>query len=111
MNPAYVLASALVVFAVMVMVHRAARRMMAQRMRRQRTVELPNSHYVAAVARERDQLERWRHMDLDRVHEINRVEVERLLARAEALGFDSLRDAEKRFLDNLAAGPAQSRDD
>jgi hypothetical protein len=102
MNPAYVLASALVVFAVAVMVHRATRRMMAARTTKQRTVELPNSHYVAAVTRERDQVARWKHMDLDRVHEINRGEVERLLAKAEALGFDSLRDTEKLFLDNLA---------
>lgn len=69
---------------------------------RHRVVEKPNSHYTPELVRERETRNRWRDIALDRVHEINRVEVQRLLARVEALGAEALRPAERVFLDRMA---------
>jgi hypothetical protein len=78
---------------------RAAR---ARRRARRRTVELPNSHYTSQLARAVETRHRWHGIALDKVHEINREEVLRLLAKVEALGVDALRPNERVFLDNMA---------
>jgi hypothetical protein len=67
-----------------------------------RVVEKPNSHYTSAGVRSIETYNRWRDMDLDRVHEINRGEVVRLLARVDALGTEALRPAERTFMDTMA---------
>lgn len=86
------------------------------RRRRQRRVELPNSHYTSQMARNREVQHRWKHIVLDRVHEVNREEVRRLLAKVEATSVEALRPAERTFLDRIAelagtAPPAHSDDD
>jgi len=79
-----------------------ARGVRARRRARRRVVELPNSYYASQLARAIETRHRWHGIDLDRVHEINRGEVERLIAKADALGVDALRPNERVFLDHMA---------
>lgn len=69
---------------------------------RRRVVEQPNSHYTPPAVRAAEAKHRWQSIVLDRIHEINREEVVRLLAKVEAVGVDSLRDTERSFLDYVA---------
>lgn len=78
------------------------RALRAHRRARQRVVEPPNSHYTSQLARERDSRTRWHTIDLERIHEINRGEVERLLAKIDATSSDALRPQERAFLDHMA---------
>lgn len=75
----------------------------SRRRARRRLVEKPNSHYVSPIVRENDKRHRWHGIDLDKIHEINRAEVVRLLARVEASGAATLRPDERTFLDNMEA--------
>jgi hypothetical protein len=101
LNPTYIIPSAILLFVVAVMVRTAARRLVRARNPRRR-VELPNSHYTSPLVRNGEIRHRWQGIDLDGIHEINRDEVVRLLARVEATGVDSLRPAERVFLDHVA---------
>jgi hypothetical protein len=73
----------------------------ARRKKRRRVVELPNSHYTSQQARDVEARHRWHNIELDRVHEVNRDEVIRLLAKVDALSADALRPRERVFLDSL----------
>jgi membrane associated rhomboid family serine protease len=53
---------------------------------------------------DRSSLSRWRGISLSGLHQLNREEVERLLAKAEAGGAGSLTQAEREFLDRMSAG-------
>jgi rhomboid family protein len=53
---------------------------------------------------DRTALSRWRGISVDRLHQLNREEVQRLLAKAESGGTGSLSTAERDFLDRMAAG-------
>jgi hypothetical protein len=91
------------------------RTVLAQRRASRRTVELPSSHYTSQLARAAESRHRWQSIALDKIHEINREEVVRLLAKVEALGVDALRPDERIFLDTMArlAGtttPSEPRD-
>ncbi|MFW6039893.1 MAG: hypothetical protein ACOC9N_02320 [Gemmatimonadota bacterium] len=79
-----------------------ARRVRARRRARRRVVEKPNSHYTPRIVRENEARHRWRDIALDRMHEINREEVERLLAKVEAAGVAVLTPKEREFLDYMA---------
>lgn len=74
----------------------------ARRRAKRRIVEKPNSHYSSQLARESEAKYRWHNMALDRIHEINRAEVVRLLAKVEATGVEALRSNERTFLDYMA---------
>ena len=65
-------------------------------------MEKPNSHYTAPLARDIQIRHRWHDIALERVHEINRGEVVRLLAKADAVGVETLRASERAFLDQMA---------
>ena len=80
----------------------AARIARARRRAKRRVVEKPNSHYTSQLAQHTETRHRWHEIDLDRVHEINRDEVVRLVAKADVSGVDSLRPAERAFLDQIA---------
>lgn len=69
---------------------------------RRRIVEQPNSHYTSPLVRNGETRHRWQNIDLDRIHEVNRGEVSRLLSKVEASGVESLREAERVFLDQVA---------
>jgi len=73
-----------------------------ERRRRPRTVEAPNSHYTSKLVLDRDAHERWKAIPLERVHEINQVEVRRLLVKIEEYGIDRLSARERTFLERIA---------
>jgi hypothetical protein len=73
-----------------------------RRRARNRVVEKPNSHYTPQLVLNREDLDRWENIPLERVHEINRDEIVRLVAKARAAGVESLRVKERTFLDHMA---------
>jgi hypothetical protein len=96
----------------------------ARRRARRRVLEKPNSFYTSDIVRHNEAKHRWHDIALERIHEINREEVVRLLARVEVTSVESLRPNERAFLDRMAelagsrpppeprepAGPAVPRD-
>lgn len=76
-------------------------RAVRSRRSRRRTVERPNSHYSSQLARDRVTRHRWHDIALERVHEINREEVVRLLARVDATSVQALSEKERAFLDYM----------
>ncbi len=74
-------------------------RMRERRRARRRVIEQPNSHYDPRAVQNLEARERWAQIRVERVHEINREEVERLLNKADALGVDALKPRERQFLD------------
>jgi hypothetical protein len=74
-----------------------------RRRRRRRVVERPNSHHTWERVREIETRERWHDIPLERIHEVNRDEVVRLLTKISTWGSDTLRPQERRFLDQMAA--------
>jgi hypothetical protein len=69
---------------------------------RRRVLEQPNSHYTSQLVRNGEKRHRWHSIDLDSIHEVNRGEVVRLLARVDASGVETLRETERVFLDQFA---------
>jgi membrane associated rhomboid family serine protease len=53
---------------------------------------------------DRSALARWRGISVEGLHQLNREEVERLLAKVEATGGSSLTDAERDFLNRMSLG-------
>ncbi|HEX2165640.1 MAG TPA: hypothetical protein VHG09_00260 [Longimicrobiales bacterium] len=103
-NPDISLAFVVVAVAAATFATIALRRTIRARNReRRRIVEQPNSHYTSPVVRAGETRHRWQSIDLDSIHEVNRGEVKRLLARVEASGVDSLRENERVFLDQFAS--------
>ena len=80
----------------------ATRRLRARGRASRRVVEKPNSYYTSRLARNNETRHRWSHIALDRLHEVNRAEVVRLLAKVEATSIDALRANEVAFLDRMA---------
>jgi len=74
-----------------------------RRIAQRRRVELPNSHYASQLVRNQLDRERWGDLNLERVHEVNREEVERLLGLVDALGAGCLSTRERVFLDHLSS--------
>ena len=56
------------------------------------------------LAGERIAMARWKGISVENLHELNRDEVERLLAKVQDGGAKSLTDSEREFLDRMAAG-------
>jgi hypothetical protein len=83
-----------------------------QRRARSRVVERPNSHYTSQLVKTGETRHRWQGISLDRLHEVNRAEVVRLLALVEAATADVLRPQERPFMESMAeiagAGEAAS---
>jgi hypothetical protein len=79
------------------------RRWRARRIAARRRVELPNSHYASQLVIDQLDRERWGDLNLSRLHEVNREEVQRLLGLVDALGAESLSSRERVFLDHLTS--------
>lgn len=114
-NPLLILAIVLLALAIAAGLTAAVRSARARRRARRRVVEQPNSHYTSPLVRETETRHRWKGMPLDHMHEINRAEVVRLLARLEATSVDALRPSERSFLDHMAglagdASPPEPRE-
>ena len=74
-----------------------------------RVVERPNSFYASHGVQNQQDAEWWAAIRVERLHEVNREYVERLLARVSALGVDSLNRDEKAFLERMANLEAPTR--
>ena len=59
---------------------------------------------VIPLTRDRVSLARWKGIGLDSLHELNRGEVERLIAKAELLGAGGLTPTERDFLNRMSGG-------
>jgi hypothetical protein len=77
------------------------RRWRRARIAARRVVEKPNSHYSSVIVRNQVDRARWGKVDLDKIHPVNREEVERLLTLADVQGVDSLSPRERLFLETM----------
>lgn len=73
----------------------------AQRARRARRVESPNSEYKSPYVLELEARERWERIALDRLHEVNREEVQRLQGTLKEGGVRALSGSERAFLERM----------
>jgi hypothetical protein len=85
----------LAVLAVFVRANRRARRAA-------RRVEGPNSGFKSPYVVDLEAKERWEAIALDRLHEVNRSEVEKLLQHVRDQGVRSLAPPERALLDRMA---------
>lgn len=74
----------------------------ARKASRKRRVEAPNSTYKSQYVEDLEAKERWLSMDLGRLHEVNREEVEKLLAKVRATSVRALTTNERAFLERMA---------
>lgn len=74
-----------------------------------RVLERPNSYYSSKGVRDQEDTEWYNAIRLDKLHEVNRDEVERLLVQIKATGIDSLRPDERAFLERIANLEAPER--
>ena len=79
------------------------RRWRKARVAKRRVVEKPNSYYASPIVKSQIDRERWSTVDLERIHPVNREEVERLLAVADVQGPDSLSSRERLFLETMTS--------
>jgi hypothetical protein len=74
-----------------------------------RVVEQPNSFYASQGVQDQQDVEWWSKIRRERLHEVNREYVERLLVRVEADGADCLNGDERAFLERMANLEAPTR--
>lgn len=74
----------------------------AKKAAKPRRVEAPNSEYKSKYVEDLEAKERWMKMDLERLHEVNREEFERVLAKVKATSVRALTKSERAFLDRMA---------
>jgi len=74
----------------------------AKKTAKPRRVEAPNSEYKSQYVEDLEAKERWMKMDLGRLHEVNREEFERVLAKVKATSVRALTKSERAFLDRMA---------
>lgn len=72
-----------------------------RRIESNRRVEAPNSHYSSEGVRHQEDRERWRGINLRKLHPLNRDEVVRLLEVVDEDGVSSLSAKDRLFLDNM----------
>lgn len=74
----------------------------AKKANKKRRVEAPNSAYKSQYVEDLEAKERWQTMDLNRLHEVNREEVEKLLVKVRATSVRALTSHERAFLERMA---------
>jgi len=74
-----------------------------------RILERPNSYYSSRDVRDQEDTEWYDSIQLDKLHEVNRDEVERLLVQINGAGIDSLRPSDRAFLERIADLDAPER--
>ncbi len=79
------------------------RRWRRARIAARRIVEKPNSHYASVLVKNQVDRERWGQVDLERIHPVNREEVERLLEVADVQGPEALSARERLFLETMTS--------
>ena len=91
--------------------HALLRQRRKRRTAKQRVVEPPNSAFSSTLVRHREQADRWKAIQLNRLHPLNRSEVQRLLDIVTSGGTTTLSEGERTFLDYLSeiAAPGGGR--
>ncbi len=74
-----------------------------------RVVERPNSFYASKSVHNQEDEEWWRGIELDRLHELNREYVERLLRQIDGTGVGTLTKDERAFMERIAKLDAPPR--
>jgi hypothetical protein len=74
----------------------------AKKASRNRRVEAPNSSYKSQYVVDLEAKERWEKVDLSLLHEVNREEFEKLLAKVRATSVKALPTHERAFLDRMS---------
>ena len=74
-----------------------------------RVVERPNSFYASKAVHNQEDEEWWRRIELERLHELNREYVERLLRQIEGAGVGTLTKDERAFMERMAKLEAPPR--
>ncbi len=74
-----------------------------------RVVERPNSFYASTAVHNQEDEEWWRRIELERLHELNREYVERLLRQIETSGVGTLSKDERAFMERMAKIDAPPR--
>ena len=67
-------------------------------------VEAPNSQHGAPQITDVEAKESWEGLDLERMHRVNRDEVERILSKLGATSIRELTPSERAFLDRMVEG-------
>jgi hypothetical protein len=73
----------------------------ARKAQKRRRVEAPNSQYKSRYVLDLESRDRWERIDLARMHEVNREEVEKVLAKLKATSVRALTSQERAFLDRM----------
>ena len=74
-----------------------------------RIVERPNSFYASKAVHNQEDEEWWRGIELERLHEVNREYVERLLRQIDGAGVGTLTKEERAFMERMAKLEAPPR--
>ncbi len=72
-----------------------------RRVEARRVVELPNSAYSSQGVRNQEDRDRWRRINMGRLHPLNRDEVQRLLDVVDQDGINAISAKDRLFLDNM----------
>lgn len=81
----------------------------AKRAQRQRRVEAPNSQYKSPYVLDLEARNRWEAVDLGLLHEVNREEFQKVLAKARAQSVRALTPQERAFLDRMVEAERRVR--
>lgn len=73
----------------------------AKKKQEDRRVEAPNSEHQSRYVRDLESRQRWEEMDRSLLHEVNREEFDRVLAKLRATSVRALSDGERAFLDRM----------
>lgn len=74
-----------------------------------RRVEAPNSEYKSRYVVDLESKEQWEKLDLSFLHEVNREEVEKVLAKLKATSVRALTVQERAFLDRMVEAERRAR--
>lgn len=81
----------------------------AKKAQRKRRVEAPNSEYKSKYVLDLESKDRWENLDFSFLHEVNREEVEKVLAKLRATSVRALTTHEKAFLDRMVEAERRAR--
>ncbi len=81
----------------------------AKKAQKRRRVEAPNSEYKSRYVLDLEAKDRWENLDLSFLHEVNREEVEKVLAKLKATSVRALSRQERDFLDRMVEAERRAR--
>ena len=81
----------------------------ARKAQKQRRVEAPNSQYKSPYVLDLEAKDRWESLDLSLLHEVNREEMELVLAKLRATNVRALTPRERAFLDRMVEAERRAR--